>query len=187
MFFKKTDKKEENNFIVKVCALLIHAAKIDENYTDKEEEIIKKTLLELGLESEKITKWAFRDFTVTSIFPRDYKVARASVWIGETDYVDLKTKEEVTLLIPYGKKNDLRAEAHVKTPLMTPIKVNDEIGILKIIAPSFIPGGQDRVIEYPLISGVQVDKGSFVKKIQAAARMGILTALKFSIPNDLFN
>ena len=56
MFFKKTDKKEENNFIVKVCALLIHAAKIDENYTDKEEEIIKKTLLELGLESEKITK-----------------------------------------------------------------------------------------------------------------------------------
>ena len=36
MFFKKTDKKEENNFIVKVCALLIHAAKIDENYTDIE-------------------------------------------------------------------------------------------------------------------------------------------------------
>ena len=56
MFFKKTDKKEENNFIVKVCALLIHAAKIDENYTDKEEEIIKKTLLELGLESEKSQK-----------------------------------------------------------------------------------------------------------------------------------
>ena len=42
MFFKKTDIKEENNFIVKVCALLIHAAKIDENYTDKEEEIIKE-------------------------------------------------------------------------------------------------------------------------------------------------
>lgn len=56
MFFKKIDKKEENNFIVNVCALLIHASKIDENYTDKEEEIIKKTLLELGLESEKITK-----------------------------------------------------------------------------------------------------------------------------------
>ena len=56
MFFKKTDKKEENNFIVKVCALLIHAAKIDESYTNKEEEIIKKTLLELGLENEKIIK-----------------------------------------------------------------------------------------------------------------------------------
>ncbi len=56
MFFKKTDNKEKNNFIVKVCALLIHAAKIDENYTYKEEDIIKKTLIELGLENEKIIK-----------------------------------------------------------------------------------------------------------------------------------
>ena len=54
MFFKNTDKKKDNNFIIKVCALLIHAAKIDESYTNKEEEIIKKTLLKLGLENEKI-------------------------------------------------------------------------------------------------------------------------------------
>mgnify|MGYP001241198780 FL=1 len=47
MFFNK--KKDENgtNF-VKIGALLIHAAKIDENYSQKEEEIIKKTLLSLG-------------------------------------------------------------------------------------------------------------------------------------------
>ena len=146
-----------------------------------------RTSQQRKLESEKIAKWAFRDFTVTSIFPSDHTVARASVWIGETDYVDLKTREEVTVLIPYGKKNDLRAEAHVKTPLITPIKVNDQIGTLKIIAPSFIPGGQDRIIEYPLISGAQVNEGSLFKKIQAAARMGILTALKFSIPKDVFN
>ena len=55
MFFKRKEIKN-SNFQTKICALLIHAAKIDENYTDKEEEIIKKTLLELGLESEKITK-----------------------------------------------------------------------------------------------------------------------------------
>ena len=54
MFFKKEEIK--NNFLTKVCALLIHAAKIDENYTDKEEEIIKKTLNELGIEDEKISK-----------------------------------------------------------------------------------------------------------------------------------
>ena len=48
MFFKKDKTKVETNFLIKICALLIHAAKIDENYTDNEEEIIKKTLLELG-------------------------------------------------------------------------------------------------------------------------------------------
>ena len=55
MFFKKEEIKN-NNFEIKVCALLIHAAKIDENYTEIENEIIIKTLEELGLEKEKISK-----------------------------------------------------------------------------------------------------------------------------------
>ena len=54
MFFKKDSTETEKNFLVKTCALLIHAAKIDENYTEKEEEIIKKTLLELGAKKETI-------------------------------------------------------------------------------------------------------------------------------------
>jgi len=54
MFFKKNSDETENNFLIKACALLIHAAKIDENYTENEEEIIKKTLLELGADKENI-------------------------------------------------------------------------------------------------------------------------------------
>ena len=56
MFFKKNSNLAEKNFLVKTCALLIHAAKIDENYTEKEEEIIKKTLLELGARKETVTQ-----------------------------------------------------------------------------------------------------------------------------------
>ena len=56
MFFKKVDNNNKNNFLIKVCALLIHTAKIDENYTNDEEEIIKKTLQELGSDKEKIPK-----------------------------------------------------------------------------------------------------------------------------------
>ena len=55
MFFKKNEIKN-NNFLTKVCALLIHAAKIDENYTDKEDEIIKKTIKELGVDDKNISK-----------------------------------------------------------------------------------------------------------------------------------
>ena len=52
MFFKKN----KNNFddLSKVAALLIHAAKIDENYSVKEEKIIKQSLLELGIGNENI-------------------------------------------------------------------------------------------------------------------------------------
>ena len=56
MFFKKNSTKTDKNFLVKTCALLIHAAKIDENYTENEEDIIKKTLLELGAKEETISQ-----------------------------------------------------------------------------------------------------------------------------------
>ena len=54
MFFKKKDNDQKEDFFVKICALLIHAAKIDQDYTFKEEEIIKKTILDLGLKKENL-------------------------------------------------------------------------------------------------------------------------------------
>ena len=39
-FFKKTNNEDINNPLTKVAALLIHAAKIDENYTQNERELI---------------------------------------------------------------------------------------------------------------------------------------------------
>ena len=48
--------KKENSNLINIAALLVHAAKIDENYTENEEEIIKKTLLELGAPQEDLSK-----------------------------------------------------------------------------------------------------------------------------------
>tara|TARA_B100001094_G_scaffold220767_1_gene214815 strand:- start:68 stop:481 length:414 start_codon:yes stop_codon:yes gene_type:complete len=56
MFFKKDKNKDENNFLINTCALMVHAAKIDQNYTENEEEIIKKTLLELGATKKNISE-----------------------------------------------------------------------------------------------------------------------------------
>ena len=56
MFFKNDKNKDNDNDLTKVAALLIHAAKIDENYSDKEEQIIKKALLELGANEKDIDK-----------------------------------------------------------------------------------------------------------------------------------
>ena len=53
---KETDNDESHLSLISIAALLVHSAKIDENYTDKEEEIIKKTLNELGVEDENISK-----------------------------------------------------------------------------------------------------------------------------------
>ena len=57
-FFKSKDKGKvvDNDSYHNIAALLIHAAKIDENYEEKEKEIIKKTLIELGADSSDLDK-----------------------------------------------------------------------------------------------------------------------------------
>ena len=53
--FKKEEFKKNNNLsLIAVASLLIHSAKIDENFTEKEKQIIKKALIEMGAEAKKI-------------------------------------------------------------------------------------------------------------------------------------
>ena len=57
--FTKKNKNLDNNktsLFSKTASLLIHAAKMDESYTKNEKEIIKKTLIDLGVNSEEINK-----------------------------------------------------------------------------------------------------------------------------------
>ena len=54
MFFnrEKNDNKKDN--LTKIAALLIHAAKIDQNFSPLEEDIIKQTMMKLGSKEENV-------------------------------------------------------------------------------------------------------------------------------------
>ncbi len=55
LFKKNKDISQTNEDLMeKIASLLIHAAKIDENYTNNEKEIIKKALIKLGANPESI-------------------------------------------------------------------------------------------------------------------------------------
>ena len=53
-FLNKEEKLDDNNNLLSIACLMIHAARIDENYTDKEKNIIKKTLSKLNKNKENI-------------------------------------------------------------------------------------------------------------------------------------
>ena len=55
-FFKKNSPREEKeiDILSKTASLLIHAAKIDENYTSNEKLIIERTLIEFGARKENL-------------------------------------------------------------------------------------------------------------------------------------
>ena len=56
MFFKKKEKVNINSNLIEICALLIHAAKIDEHFSEKEEKIIKQTMLKIGVKNDHLDK-----------------------------------------------------------------------------------------------------------------------------------
>ena len=53
---KTADKSKREFSLIEVACLLIHASKIDQNYTEKEKEIVKKTLLNFDTRPNEIEK-----------------------------------------------------------------------------------------------------------------------------------
>ena len=136
-FLKKNPKDEtsDTDTAVKIAALLIHAAKIDENYTDKEKEIIKKTLVDLGLDSKKLIETIenaeklesnsnqILDFTreIKSIDEDSKKKIVESLWNiiysdDQSDIYEANLMRRLTGLLYLDKKivGDLKEKAKLK-------------------------------------------------------------------------
>ncbi len=54
MFFLKNKKKNKDINFIRVAALLIHVARIDENFSEIEEKLIKKSLIDMGAEKDAL-------------------------------------------------------------------------------------------------------------------------------------
>ena len=51
---KESEKDESHLSLICIAALLIHSAKIDENFTEKERDIIKNALIEMGANEDNL-------------------------------------------------------------------------------------------------------------------------------------
>ena len=136
-FLNKNPKEatSDTDSAVKIAALLIHAAKIDENYTDKEKEIIKKTLVDLGFDSKKLIETIenaeklesnsnqILDFTreIKSIDEGSKKKIVESLWNiiysdDQSDIYESNLMRRLTGLLYIDKKivGDLKEKANLK-------------------------------------------------------------------------
>ena len=94
-FFKKEKKFQPNNNDILIISLLIHAAKIDENYTEKEKKLIKNFLTIFLKENQKIIS----EDEITDLTKKAEKYENDSNQIleftKEVKKVDLKLKKLV--------------------------------------------------------------------------------------------
>ena len=79
IFKKKVDDNNKENKAVLIAALLIHAAKIDENYADIEKEIIKKAIINLNIVSSEKVQNILKKAEQT---PVDMEQSMILEWLG---------------------------------------------------------------------------------------------------------
>ena len=74
MFFKEKKGDTKTSDLARVAALLIHAAKIDENFSKEEEVIISKALLKIGADQDNLENILKADVVEINLKTKDSKI-----------------------------------------------------------------------------------------------------------------
>ena len=80
LFKKKETEKKNNLSLLSVASLLIHAAKIDQNFTVKENEIIHKSLIEMGADDKDSNQILNFTREIKNVSEHEKKLIIESLW-----------------------------------------------------------------------------------------------------------
>jgi len=79
-------------------------------------------------EALKLLNYGFRYFTLVEPFPEGKAVAKAKVWKGQKDEIEIYPGEKATFLISQSQKNLLKWEIHAPSDVTAPIKADQQMG-----------------------------------------------------------
>lgn len=113
-------------------------------------------------EAERLTSWAFREFAMKTLFEGGKAIAKANVWLGSADKVEMQLVNDVTLLLPLEKLQEISASYTFNNPIEAPIMAGQQIGELTIEIPDM-----DK-ISYPLVASTDIQAGGFLERLKAA-------------------
>ena len=116
-------------------------------------------------EAEAVVNWAFRQFAERQIIRKGTEVARADVWMGETNAVGLVADSDVSALLPVPIAKEARAEVIYSGPVQAPVTKGDPLGEL-IFTPEGLPE-----IRVPLVAANDVAQGGFMTRIKTVSTL----------------
>ena len=119
-----------------------------------------------GLESDKerreearrILEWGLSSFETKVLFKPGEVVGQASVYGGETRYVDLIAREPIDIYLPVDNPERLTGRIVYSWPLRAPVSEGQQIGKLRIFS------GERLVREVELVTAHSVGTGSLVSQ-----------------------
>jgi serine-type D-Ala-D-Ala carboxypeptidase (penicillin-binding protein 5/6) len=109
----------------------------------------KKALSE---ESERLVKWAFREFKDYRLFAKGDKVDEADVWLGAEGGVPLTVAKDLVVTLPQSARPDMKVTIDYDNPIAAPIKKGDKVGTITVTAPGVA------AVKAPLVAGADVGR-----------------------------
>ena len=103
-------------------------------------------------EAEKMMSWAFREYDNYNLMEKGHKVADVPVQYGVDKTVPLVVSEDVVKTIKKSQRNQVKMIASYDKPVMAPIQIGQQLGVLKIEVPEAAP------VEVPLVAGQTINK-----------------------------
>ncbi len=114
-------------------------------------------------ESRKILDWGFRAFEKIELYKSGEIIGNADVYGGETD-VPVVGKGAVTIYLPIGNRDKLRARISYIGPLIPPVEQGQKVAVLKVWI------GDTLSQETPLFAAETVNKGTLRQRATDAVK-----------------
>jgi len=113
-------------------------------------------------EGERLMNWAFRQFAQTTLIKAQKKIAEVPVWLGQSDSVGLIAKEDISALVPYVQKDNIKLSVTYTGPLQAPVAKGTQVAMLNVEIEGL------ETTQHPLFADADVEKSGLVKRLWAS-------------------
>jgi D-alanyl-D-alanine carboxypeptidase (penicillin-binding protein 5/6) len=117
------------------------------------------------VESQKLLNWGFQSFDAVRLFTSGKAAGTYEVWKGSSSSVTGGFEREITVSVPKGQADQVRAEIERLQPLLAPIARGQRIGTVRVKL------GDQILAEQPMVALGAVDSAGFVGRQWDAVRL----------------
>ena len=110
-------------------------------------------------ESQRLLNYGFLSYDTVRVFRKKQEVATIKLWKGQQKILRTGFNHDLYFSLPKGQASKLKASMEYKQPLIAPINVGQEVGVVK-----FIFDGK-KMGKYPLIALESVEESSFFSRM----------------------
>lgn len=123
---------------------------------------------ERASEARKLIDWGFRFFKTFTMFKYKEEIGQALVWGGTQNWVGLRAKREIRLMLSPNDRKKVRAELVYKGPVPAPVKADDKIGKVRFIVEN------NTIAEEPLYATEDVGESGMMDRALDTLRFMVL-------------